>query len=98
MARSCSQETSAWRIKWSLLSGSGGKQWPEFPGEDPTLPELDAFLRTFGDELKLTEYIYLVKKKVQSRWSDCRNLLIWLSSRLRRRLPARLLWNVKAAY
>ena len=44
-------------------SGSSGK-FPEFPNEDPTKPELDAYFRVFDDKLKLTEYMSLVKGTV----------------------------------
>ena len=38
----------------------GGAKWPTFPGDDPTLPELDDFLRHFNDELQSHEAMHLI--------------------------------------
>ena len=44
-------------------SGTRG-QYPEFPNEDPTKPELDAFFRVLDDRLKQTEFNALIKRTV----------------------------------
>ena len=36
---------------------------PVFPGEDPTQPELDAWIKVMSDRLKKTEYFYLVSRE-----------------------------------
>ena len=44
-------------------SGSADRD-PTFPGEDPTQPELDAWIKIMSDRLKKTEYFYLTRNEV----------------------------------
>ena len=44
----------------SASGGRDGAKWPTFPGDDPTLPALDAYFRHFDDELQSHEAAYLI--------------------------------------
>ena len=44
-------------------SGGVSDRDPTCPGEDPTQPELDVWLKTMSDRLKKTEYFYLTRNE-----------------------------------
>ena len=37
---------------------------PPFPGEDPTQPELDMWIKVMSDRLKKTDFFYVVRDEV----------------------------------
>ena len=41
--------------------GGSAEKDPPFPGEDPTQPELDMWLKVMSDRLKKTEFFYVVR-------------------------------------
>ena len=50
--------------------GGSAEKDPPFPGEDPTQPELDMWLKVMSDRLKKTEFFYVVRGETPPSFVD----------------------------